>query len=244
MLKRLFPRASRYDKSWVLQNSLGENVLYNVESVCKVLDLKPGMKVLDLGCGKAISAIFLAKEFGCQVWAVDSSVAKKENERRIRQAGCTGKVTPVQADAKKLPFEKEFFDVIIAVDSYLYYGCNKRYLHYITKFLKPGGSIAVVDACLTRSGFALSKIPRSLRMAFKTIFRKLHTVAWWKKLWKSSGLMVIERAEILPENRVILKEFVKDHRYSEESEVVRLLERDRRGLIGLFRMVGRYHLTP
>jgi len=202
------------------------------------------LKVLDLGCGKAVSAIFLAKEFDCQVWAVDSTVTKKENERRIRQAGCAGKVIPVQADAKKLPFEREFFDLVIAIDSYLYYGCNKRYLHYITKFLKPGGKIAIVDACLTRPGFAPSKIPRSLRTAFKTIFRKLHPVSWWRKLWKSSGFMAIDRAEILPENKVILKEFVKDHRYSEESEVVRLLEQDKTGLVGLFRMVARYNPLP
>ena len=33
--------------------------------------LEPGMRVLDLGCGKGLSSIFLAKEFGVQVWAAD-----------------------------------------------------------------------------------------------------------------------------------------------------------------------------
>ena len=33
------------------------------------MDLKPGMRVLDLSCGKAISSIFLEKEFVLQVWA-------------------------------------------------------------------------------------------------------------------------------------------------------------------------------
>ena len=27
------------------------------------MELEPGMRVLDMGCGKAISSIFLAKEF-------------------------------------------------------------------------------------------------------------------------------------------------------------------------------------
>ena len=33
------------------------------------MDLKPGMRVFDLDCGKAISSIFQEKEFVLQVWA-------------------------------------------------------------------------------------------------------------------------------------------------------------------------------
>lgn len=29
------------------------------------------MRILDMGCGKAMSSIFLVKEFGIQVWAND-----------------------------------------------------------------------------------------------------------------------------------------------------------------------------
>ena len=35
------------------------------------LDLRPGMRVLDLGCGRAASSIFLRREFGVQRWATD-----------------------------------------------------------------------------------------------------------------------------------------------------------------------------
>jgi hypothetical protein len=66
-----FPRAATYPPTWALENLMGPNVLWLAESLSQVMDLRPGMRVLDMGCGKAISSIFLAKEFDVQVWATD-----------------------------------------------------------------------------------------------------------------------------------------------------------------------------
>jgi cyclopropane fatty-acyl-phospholipid synthase-like methyltransferase len=41
------------------------------EWLTSALDLRPRMRVLDLGCGRATSSIFLHREFGVQVWATD-----------------------------------------------------------------------------------------------------------------------------------------------------------------------------
>jgi len=37
----------------------------------QVLTLRPGMRVLDLGCGTALTSIFLAREYDVEVWATD-----------------------------------------------------------------------------------------------------------------------------------------------------------------------------
>ena len=58
-----FPRSSTYDPEWVIENMMGPNVLWLTESLRQVMDLVPGMRVLDMGCGRAISSIFLAREF-------------------------------------------------------------------------------------------------------------------------------------------------------------------------------------
>ena len=121
-LQHAFPKASQYDPEWVRRHSMGENVLFNLESLTKSLELKPGMRVLDLGCGKAISSIFLAKEFGVTVWAVDEAIAASDNYQRILDAGCEENVIPLEADARALPFAEEYFDAVIVVDSYTYFG--------------------------------------------------------------------------------------------------------------------------
>ena len=47
-----FPRASKYHPEWVIASaSGGANSLWLVEWLTTALDLRPGMKVLDLDCG-------------------------------------------------------------------------------------------------------------------------------------------------------------------------------------------------
>ena len=80
-----FPRASAYHPEWVLANvSGGANALWMTEWLCESLDLRPGMRVLDLGCGRAMSSVFLRREFGVQVWATDLWFSPSENLQRIR----------------------------------------------------------------------------------------------------------------------------------------------------------------
>ncbi|MDP6514955.1 MAG: class I SAM-dependent methyltransferase [SAR202 cluster bacterium] len=74
-----YPLSAKYDPDWVIDNEMGPNVLWVTEAMCQAIELRPGMRVLDLGCGKALSSIFLAKEFGVQVWATDLWISPTEN---------------------------------------------------------------------------------------------------------------------------------------------------------------------
>ena len=44
-------------------------------------------------------------------------------------------------DARSLPFSDGFFDVIVSLDSFYYYGTDDLYLNYLARFVKPGGAI-------------------------------------------------------------------------------------------------------
>ena len=142
-----FPRSNKYDPEWVIENRMGLNALWLTEWLCESMQMKPGMRVLDLGCGKALSSIFLAKEFGVQVWATDLWIEATENLQRIEESGLAESVFPIQADARELPFAYGFFDAILAVDSYIYFGTDDLYLDYIQKFLKHSGQIGIVVNC-------------------------------------------------------------------------------------------------
>lgn len=64
-----YPLSANYDSEWVRKNEMGPNALWLTESLTQVMEIKSGMRILDLGCGTAMSSIFLAKEFNVQVWA-------------------------------------------------------------------------------------------------------------------------------------------------------------------------------
>ena len=90
--------------------------MWLTESLAGCMDLDPEIRVLDMGCGKGMSAIFLAKEYGVQVWAADLWIDASDNFERIRAAGVADRVFPIHAEAHALPFAAEFFDAMVSVD--------------------------------------------------------------------------------------------------------------------------------
>jgi cyclopropane fatty-acyl-phospholipid synthase-like methyltransferase len=119
LIRPEFPRANTYDVHWLLDNQMGPNALWLTEWLCQAMSLEPGMRVLDLGCGRALSSVFLAKEYGLQVWATDLWISATENLKRIDQAGLSQQVFPLHADARALPYAEAFFDAIVCLDAYI-----------------------------------------------------------------------------------------------------------------------------
>ena len=182
MAHEAFPRASAYDPAWVFTNHMGPNVVWLTDALTQQLDLEPGMRVLDMGCGTAMSSIFLAREFGVEVWAADLWVPAHQNSRRIREAGLLEQVYPVHGEARAYPFQGGFFDTVVSVDSYHYWGCEPGYVDYAARFLKPGGQLGIVVP-----GDAQDLHPVGT----------FHSAAWWRELWEQSEQLRVEHAEML-----------------------------------------------
>src|SRR5438093_6836347 len=178
-----FPRASGYHPDWVLAGVSGAaNPLWLTEWLAEALDLRPGLRVLDLGCGRAMSSIFLCREFGVQVWATDLWCSAAENLQRIRDAGALDGVFPIHADARSLPFAAEFFDAIVSIDSFIYYGTDDLYLNSLARFVKPGGLVAIAGAGLVRE--LEGSPPEHLRQWWTPDLWCLHSAAWWRRHWE------------------------------------------------------------
>ena len=63
-----FPLSEQYHPDWLLASiSSSASALWLSEWLAAAMNLQPGMRVLDLGCGRAASSIFLRREFGVQV---------------------------------------------------------------------------------------------------------------------------------------------------------------------------------
>ena len=111
LVAKRFPRASNYHPEWVMASaSGGANALWLTEWLAEAMDLRPDMRVLDLGCGLAASSIFLRREFGVEVWATDLWFNATDNLQRVRDANVDSGVFPIHADARSLPFASQFFD--------------------------------------------------------------------------------------------------------------------------------------
>ncbi|NKB68234.1 MAG: methyltransferase domain-containing protein [Candidatus Latescibacteria bacterium] len=200
-----FPRSQAYDPAWVIEHRMGLNALWLTEWLCQHLDLQPGMRVLDLGCGKALSSIFLAREFGVQVWATDLWIGAAENLQRIDDFGLGDTVFPIHADARQLPFAEGYFDAILAIDSYIYFGTDDLYLNYIQRFLRPAGQIGIVLNCFTQE--LRGALPDHLKPFWAQECWTWHTIDWWRQHWERTGLVDIGVADTLEDGCAIWLQF-------------------------------------
>lgn len=198
LISSYFPRSSRYHPEWVKAGvSGGANPLWLTEWLTSAMDLRPGMRVLDLGCGRAMSSIFLYREFRVQVWAVDLWFSASENYQRICDAGVSDYVFPLHADARALPFAKDFFDAIVSIDSFFYYGTDDLYLNYLTRFLKPGSQIGIAGAGIMQE--MDGDIPDLFRDWWEPEMYCLHSPDWWRRHWSRQQIVDVELADAMPD---------------------------------------------
>ena len=237
LISESFPLSSLYHPEWILASvSGGANSLWLTEWLTPALDLRPGLRVLDLGCGRASSSIFLRREFGVQVWAADLWCDVSENIARIRDAGVEDGVFPLHADARSLPFAAEFFDAIVCIDSYTYYGTDDLYLNYLARFVKPGGLIGIAGAGLVRK--IEGPLPEHLRHWWTHDCWSLHSASWWRRHWERTGIVDIVTDGTMPDG---WRRWLDWHRVvapDNEAEI-NALEADRGSYLGYVRVVGR-----
>jgi len=159
------------------------------------MTLQPGMRVLDMGCGKAASSVLLAREFGVQVYAVDLWTPASENFERLQKFGFADQIIPLHCDLRSLPFPSNFFDAIVAVDSYYYVGTDALYLNYIANFLKPGGQLGIAGAGLMQP--LSTGVPDHLKNWWTQDLWAIKSAEQMRQLWEPTGIVSIEVADTM-----------------------------------------------
>jgi len=244
-----YPRSSRYDVRWIIENQMGPNALWLLEWLAPAVGLEslsPGSRVLDLGCGRAMTSVFLAREYGLQVTAADLWVKPEENAARLAEAGVADRVLPVHAEAHDLPFGDGTFDAIVSVDAYHYFGTDDLYLPTLTRLLKPGGRIGVVFPGL-REELEGVEPPEHLTPYWEPDFWSFHSPAWWRRHWTRSGAVRVEAADWLEDGwrdwhlwtKVCAEESPDEWMAQMARGSVELIEADRGRALGFVRIVGR-----
>ena len=194
-----YPLSSKYDPAWLLGLDMGPNPLWMLEDLARDLDLRPGMRVLDLGSGKGATSVFLAREYGVQVVAADWWIAAEDAAAVFAEAGVADQVTAVRAEAHNLPFEKESFDAVVSIDAFEYFGTADTYLPYLLRFLRPGGQVGVATPAMTREVRELGAIPEHIEQLVGWEAIAWHTPEWWRFQWEITKLVDLACARLYPQ---------------------------------------------
>jgi len=122
--------------------TLEEAQFTKLELVCTKLDLKPGMRVLDVGCGWGAFAIHAAREHGVHVTGITLSEPQAQLAReRATAAGLADQVDIRVMDYREI--EGETFDAIASIGMVEHVGSVNVdiYMAKLAALLKPGGTL-------------------------------------------------------------------------------------------------------
>lgn len=187
-----YVKSKKYDSEFVKANMMGPNSMVILENLLENVHLTSNMRVLDLGCGNGLTSIFLAKEYGVQVFAVDLWVSASDNYKRFSEVGLENQIVPIHADATQLPFADEYFDAVISVDAYHYFGSNDAYFDlHLYQILKENAIIAIAVPGMKSE--IHNNIPGEMKPHWsKEAVAMWNSCDWWRKTLSKSENIKIE----------------------------------------------------
>lgn len=175
--------ANQYEESFIKENIMGPNPIKLLEQLIYKQTISKCDTLLDLGCGRGVTSIFLAKETGARVFAADLWITPTENKKRFEQSGLTTQqIIPLKAEAHQLPFAEEFFDMVVSVDSYHYFGLDQTYLgEHLLPLVKRGGFLLIAVPGFKKD--IHNNLPKEMMLSWSPEdLETMHDIPYWKQI--------------------------------------------------------------
>src|SRR5271166_2861629 len=114
----------------------------------RLMDLRPGERVLDLGCGAGWATRLLARLVADGPEGFGQVVGIDVSDEMIRRARTASKdfenILYVWGSAQQIPWEENFFDKMLSVESFYYYADQERALAELFRVMAPRGRMFIL----------------------------------------------------------------------------------------------------
>lgn len=109
-------------------------------------DLRPGLRVIDLGSGFCGPARYLAGTHQCQITAVNISSVEIDRSLKLNEeAGLDDSIDVIEAGMEAVPLPDASFDVAWSQDAFLHSGDRLQAFEEVSRLLVPGGQFVMTD---------------------------------------------------------------------------------------------------
>lgn len=209
-------KSEKYSTPELQRKMMGPNPVKLVEELLAEHKIPDGAVVCDLGSGQGITSVFLAKEYGFTVYAADLWSDPAENQKFFDAMGLKKKqVIPAKADAAGLPFEKEFFDAVVSIDSYHYFGRDAHFLDdKLLPFVKSGGYLYIAIPGMKKD--CHHDLPKELLLSWTPEdLETMHDISYWSAIaGKSKDAEVVSVQEMQSNEEVWADWLKQDNKYA------------------------------
>src|SRR6185312_16594908 len=118
------------------------------EKTIRLMDLRAGERVLDLGCGAGWATRLLARLVSDGPAGFGQVVGLDVSDEMIRRARAASRefenVMYVWGSAQQIPWEENFFDKVLSVESFYYYPDQERALAELFRVMAPHGRLFIL----------------------------------------------------------------------------------------------------
>jgi ubiquinone/menaquinone biosynthesis C-methylase UbiE len=118
------------------------------EKTIRLMDLRPGERVLDLGCGAGWATRLLARRVAAGPDISVNVVGLDVSDEMIRRAQAIPaefeNISYVCGSAQKIPGPDNFFDKVLSVESFYYYPDQDLVLHELFRVTAPRGRMFIL----------------------------------------------------------------------------------------------------
>jgi len=179
--------------------------LYLASKMAASLCVKENDAVLDLACGKGETSIYLAKEFGARVVAIDLWISASFLGDKFRARGLHDRIFPLQIDVNhNLPLAEDWFDAMFCMQAFHSFGGSVDFVRYLLLHLKEGGRLCIAGSCFSDE-IPPDQLPEVYQQTdgWQAEYSRYHSPPWWRELFEQCGLVEVIECEGLEDGLVL-----------------------------------------